>query len=250
MSSEQAKLYHSINIGAINTWDDWHLVPTSRPLVNPPNVKTHYVAVPGRDGELDLTEALAGKPVFQDRSGDWEFFVINSGQLEPNSSYGEWYSRYTTIMQYVHGQYFEIILDDDPYYCYKGRLTVKEWNSEKGNSLITLSYILNPYKWNINDAAEDWLWDPFNFETGVIKTYKNLPINGWTPIDYILNADLSPHPIITCTMNNVELVYDDNTYILRQGRNELSTITFHEGINRLLFNGRGYVTIQAIGGLL
>ena len=54
-------MYHSITIGTKNTWDDWHLIPKSRPLVNPPSVKTNVVDIPGGDGALDLSTALSGR---------------------------------------------------------------------------------------------------------------------------------------------------------------------------------------------
>ena len=28
-------MYHSITIGDKNTWDDWHLIPATRPLFHP-----------------------------------------------------------------------------------------------------------------------------------------------------------------------------------------------------------------------
>ncbi len=43
-------MYHSITIGNKNTWDDWHLIPATRPLFNPPTVKTNMVNIPGGDG--------------------------------------------------------------------------------------------------------------------------------------------------------------------------------------------------------
>ena len=36
-------MYHSIIISGKNTYDEWGLVPMSRPVVNPPTVKTTYV---------------------------------------------------------------------------------------------------------------------------------------------------------------------------------------------------------------
>lgn len=46
-------MYHSITIGEKNTWDDWHLIPTSRPLVNPPSVNTHLITGWRRRSESD-----------------------------------------------------------------------------------------------------------------------------------------------------------------------------------------------------
>ena len=66
-------MYHSITFGSKNTWEDWHLVPTSRPLFLPPKQKKSITDIPGGDGVLDMSEALTGYPVFNNREGSFEF---------------------------------------------------------------------------------------------------------------------------------------------------------------------------------
>lgn len=250
MSSQQAKQYHSINIGNKNTWDNWHLVPTSRPLVNPPQVKTHYVDLPGSHGSIDLTEVLTDHVVYTSRQGEWEFYVINSGQVVYNSSYAAWYNRYSEIMEYVHGQELRVVLDDDPAFYYKGRLSVNNWQSNKGNSVITINYLLEPYKKQIYDTGDDWLWDPFNFETDIIRSYKNLPIKNGTIVEYVLTTTISDIPIITCSNTGMSVVFQGTTYQLKRGKNIMNGMNFVTGTNRLTFSGSGRVTIEATGGLL
>ena len=63
------RMYHSITLGTKNTWDDCYLIPTSRPVVNPPSVKTNMIEIPGGDGVLDLTTALAGRVLYKNRTG-------------------------------------------------------------------------------------------------------------------------------------------------------------------------------------
>ena len=70
-------MYHSITIGDKNTWDDWHLIPATRPLFNPPLVKFNLQDVPGGDGMINLTKALAGRPTYGNRTGSWTFYVEN-----------------------------------------------------------------------------------------------------------------------------------------------------------------------------
>lgn len=250
MSSEQAKSFHSITIGNKNTWDDWHLVPTSRPLVTPPPVKTHFVEIPGSDEIIDLTDVLAGRPVYGNRTGSWEFLVINSGQLEPNSDYGEWHERYSTIMAYLQGREHEAILDDDPGYYYEGRFTVGSWSSQKGNSIITISYNVDPYKRDVYGANTRWLWDPFNFETGVIRSYKNMVVRNSLTVKYISTGVISSIPIITTSASGMTVQFDGTTYNLKKGANTMQFMHFEEGENRLVFTGNGRITIEAIGGIL
>lgn len=75
-------MYHSITFdfgekNKKNTWDDWHLVSTSRPVFNPPAQKVKTIDIPGGDGVIDLSQALTGYPVFQNRTGSFEFIVPN-----------------------------------------------------------------------------------------------------------------------------------------------------------------------------
>lgn len=238
MSSEQAKKYHSITIGEKNTWDDWHLVPTSRPLVVPPNVNTSYVTVPGASGSLDLTEALTGHPTYSNRSGSWEFLVMNG--------YGSWESRYSEIMAYLHGKRFQIILDDDPNYYYEGRLSVASWTSPKDWSRISINYNVGPYKIELRSADEAWLWDPFNFETDSVKSYHDIPISGETT--FVVVNDIMPvRPVINASAA-MTVTFNGKTHSLVAGDNTVREIQFYEGENTLIFNGNGTVSIKMHGG--
>ena len=146
MSSNQAKSFHSVNFGSKNTWDDWHLVPTSRPRIEPPSVKTNYLDISGGDGVLDMTDLLTNRIYYNRRSGSWTFIVVNDGQIPYNGTFTTWAELYSEIMAYLHGKSMRVILDDDPNYFYEGRFSVSEWNSAKGNSTITINYSLSPYK--------------------------------------------------------------------------------------------------------
>lgn len=155
-------MYHSITFGDKNTWDDWHLVPSSRPVFNPPEQKVKTLDIPGGDGLIDLSQALTGYPVYQNRIGSFEFLVMND--------YRPWQILYSDIMDYLHGQTMRAVLEDDPEYYYHGRFSVNAWKSEKNWSKIVIDYSVSPYKWTIQSSIDDWLWDPFNFQNGKILT--------------------------------------------------------------------------------
>jgi hypothetical protein len=155
-------MYHSITLGEKNTWEDWRLVPASRPLFNPPEQKTKTLEIPGGNGVIDLSQSLTGYPVFKNRTGSWEFIVMND--------FKDWCDAYSDIMDYLHGQTMRAVLEDDPNYFYEGRFTVSSWKSEKDWSRITFKYDVGPFKWAKLSSTEDWLWDPFSFQNGIILT--------------------------------------------------------------------------------
>ena len=166
-------------MNGINTWNDWHLIPSSRPLINPPSFKSNYIDIPGANGSIDASTTILtyprynldgsiasstiseSYPTYNNRTGSIEFYVMND--------YGEWYNRFSEAMDYLHGQKVKIILEDEPDYYYQGRMTVNQWRSEKDWSKIVLDYNVAPFKYEIFSSIEKWLWDPFSFVDGVIR---------------------------------------------------------------------------------
>ena len=176
-------MYHAITFknaySQKNTWNSWHMVPSSRPVINPPSVKSRTVDIPGGNGQLDLTESLTGYPTYSNRTGSIEFIVVNDLNWQ-NPNHDEWYKLYTNVMSYLHGQKLTMILEDDPEYYYDGRFSVNSWKTDKNNSKITIDYNVAPFKrLNRSSVDDQWLWDPFNFQTGVILSsiFKNISLN-------------------------------------------------------------------------
>lgn len=167
------KSYTDSTVERINTWEDWHILPVSRPVFTPPEVKENYIDIPGGNGALDLSEALTKFPTYNNRTGSFEFRVMNHYERDgklifENRSAERWAERYSEIMEYVHGKCLYAVLDDDPTWFYHGRFSIDGWASGDTWSVITIGYNVNPFKWSATSSMGPWLWDPFNFETGVI----------------------------------------------------------------------------------
>lgn len=243
-------MYHSITIGDKNTYDDWHLVSTSRPLLSPPSVKTNYMEIPGRDGVLDLTDSLIGRPTYSNRTGSWDFVVLNE-----YASGEDWTTLYNEIMEYLHGQNYKIILEDDPSYYYYGRLSVNQWRSSKTWSRISINYNVGPYKYDLSYTDEGWLWDPFNFELGYVQSVKNLPITANSTLDVtVINTIANYVPILLTSASGVQLTWDENTYNLAKGINYYPDIALSIGENIMPFTNTTsstvLITIDIRGGRL
>lgn len=197
--------------------------------------------IPGGDGVLDLTASLAGRPTYNNRTGSWTFYVQNG--------FKDWSVLYSEIMVYLHGQTFKAILEDDPAYFYEGRFSVNQWKSDKDYSQIVINYNVGPYKKEINNTGSDWLWDPFNFETGIIRNYKNLSV--LTSLTVVVEGDMMDSvPIIIASASGMQVTYEGKTYSLSKGANTIPQIVLHSGENTLIFAGQGTITIENTGGRL
>lgn len=138
-----------------NTWDDWHLIPSSAPVVAQAGVSTNFVDIPGRtDGPIDMSTYLTGRIIYGARSGSFQFIVDNDHE--------GWESIRRKIADFLHGQRMKMCLEDDPGFYYEGRFSLNEWRIEASNSTVSINYALGPYKYYIHPEA--WLWDPFNFD--------------------------------------------------------------------------------------
>lgn len=139
-------MYHSLIIGSKNTYTDFGLIPMSRPVVLPPEPKVSYLDIPGRNGALDLTETITGNITYENRQGSWKFVVDKNR---------DWVEVYSELLSFIQGRFLRVILEDDPLYYYEGRLNISEWSSEKNHSVITINYILDPFKYEVVEAIDE-----------------------------------------------------------------------------------------------
>lgn len=235
-------MYHSITFGDKNTFDDWHLIPTSRPVIAPPPFRSHTEDIPGGFGSLDLSEALTGYPLYDNRTGSLEFAVIND-------AWSDWSLAYQTILNHLHGRRMKMILEDDPSYYYIGRFTVDNWDSGENYSTITIKYDLYPYKKQLVSTSEQWVWNSFDFDYGYIAEYFNLAVNG--SLSVTVKACGEPTvPVITSTAS-MTVTVNGKTYNLSAGRNYITSLVAPPNTDTTYkFTGNGTISIDYRGGVL
>lgn len=231
---------HSIIFGNKDSWKDWHLIPSSRPVFAMPEVKNNFVDVPGADSGIDLSEVLSGYPVYKNRNGSFKFIV------DPNHS--EWSAKLSEIMNYLHGKRLRAILTDESDYFYEGRFWVDSWESGSNVSSITIGYDVEPYKRNVVGTLDEWIWDSFNFETGVIQNYKLVEVNGEITLT-IIGDTQRVSPIFTSTAD-MTLTYNGTTYPIKKGTSKIYGVTFGSGSNTVTIKGTGTISIDYRRGSL
>lgn len=177
------------NFGGKHTWEDWGLVPLSRPYVSPPKVKTNTLEINGANGVVDLTEVPLGFPTYQNRTGSWEFAMANDRVFTEGGQPLPWDKHLELIMGYLHGRTVALVLTDDMSYYYSGRVQITQVSADTMYTKITMEYDLYPYKRMIWTTTGPWKWDPFDFlygETGHYEIFN----------DRVLNSDSSSEQLI------------------------------------------------------
>lgn len=235
---------NGVTFGTKHSFRDWGLYLRKRPIISPPSPKTVYIDVPGSDGSLDLTESLTGDVKYENRKIKCEFWVLQDRV--------KWSNIYSEILDYLHGQQMRIIFDEDPTYYYTGRVQVNEWESDQTTSKIVIEGLVEPYKNELFGSLDDWEWNPFNFETGIIRDYSELTVDG--ELSFIIEGNRKP--VVPSFIVNSDdgsgmtVTFNSVTYNLIDGTNRVINIKITNGTNTLVFKGNGTVSINYRGGRL
>nr|DAL66487.1 MAG TPA: distal tail protein [Caudoviricetes sp.] len=229
-----------VQIGGKHTLKDWNLGWLSITL-GFPEAKTYEQDIPGADGIIDLTEAVTGDVKYKQRSISMEFDMLDT-------DYFDWQAKLSEIANHLAGQKYKIFLGSDPAFYYIGRLKLDTEKTEKAESKITISGEVDPYKYEKYSSLDDWTWDDFNFETGIIREYKDLQVSGSYKL-YIPGRRKKIVPVIECN-TAMQVTYDGKTYSLPVGRSKVFDIWLGEGDNYLTFTGTGTVSVDYRGGSL
>lgn len=152
-----------------HSFRDLLLFPLAQPDISTPEAKTAYVDLPAANGSLDLSEFLTGYPVFYRRQGSFRFF--------PAVDRSHWLEVYHNVVNLLHGRTARVIQDEEPDVYLSGRLAVSRSGPEETADIV-ISGDFDPYRYELLASDEDWLWDTFNFETGVIRSYNDIAISG------------------------------------------------------------------------
>lgn len=229
-------------IGEKHTYNDWGLRWLEPYSIGFPEPKLNEVEVPGSDGVLDFTEVMTGHVSYEQRPVEFTF-------ESADKDYFEYETIKSQIANYLHGKRFRIISDLDPHFYYEGRLKFNAEKSSKAESNITLSGDVNPYKFELTSSAEDWLWDPFSFVDGIIRTAKNIRVDGETTI--VIPGTVRPCIPIFTTTQDMSVEHEGWSYSLKKGiATEIPYIILYDKESELKFKGYGWVTIDYRGGKL
>ncbi len=231
---------YGVTINGKDSIQTWGLYMKSK-KIEPPEVRTQLLEVPGRNGSIDLSESLTGDVTYNNRIID---IVLNGKKRKE-----EWPPLMSSFMNEIHGKMVNVVLRDDPQYYYHGRAYVQaDFALGVEVASFTLQIDADPFKYERFSGTEDWLWDPFSFVDGVIREYNEIEVNGETEL--IIPGTRMPVIPVFATSAAMSVSFGGRIYQLSAGQNKIYDIVLRDGENVLKFTGIGTVSVDYRGGSL
>lgn len=222
----------------IDTLADWGCAIGNNDYIGEPEVETYFIDVPGADGFLDGSEAITGRPVYKSREIDILF-----GGKKPRE---DWDSFISNIRNRLHGKNIRITFSNDPAYYWTGRAYITDFDRSREIGQFHLSVPkADPYKYSLADSTEEWLWDPFDFETGVIDQGAGITISGSGSYT-VYSGDVAIVPVLNVKSigsTGLKVTARGETYTLTLGRNRFPDIVVYGSDVTLEFTGSGTLDI-------
>ena len=201
--------------------EEFGLLP-KQVIISPPEAKTYLVPVPGRNGSLDFTEALTdGQVVYNDRLLTITMYCFAEEERLPEME--------TACRNALHGQKLNIVMDCDPGYYYRGRLSV-DWVSEDNIDIATITATCDPYKYKLS------------------PTVKEFDVNGSLSVT-LPNERMPAVPTVT-TDAEITLQFGGSTIVFPTGSRRAPALLLLEGNNRLVLTGTGHIKFEYQEGAL
>lgn len=217
---------HSATFGNMNSWTDWHLIPTSKPVISVPSIKVKQVDIPGANGSIDLTNILTGYPLYNNRTGSLDYILA--------PGFGSFEDTVAEVMMALHGKRMNLYLTDEPNCYYTGVFYVESIKADAKVSGISIKYELSPFKYSNNTS-----------HFTVNNTYY-----------YFIDDCLESTPVYITSTANMVLAhgyydnsgdYIEESYTITGGQNNAEVFSTKQGHNILRFTGVGGIILSYRG---
>lgn len=196
-------------------WLKWRTLST-------PSPKTNYIQIPGRDGDLDLTEAL-GDVYYNDRN-------LQISLVHPSDV---WYDDYEQLVSQFHGKQCHVKFGNDPDWYWTGRLEVGAYSAKDHDLSMTAKVF--PYKLSADEITESITVSGATEETAETVTLTAGRMN------------VTPQAVVT---GSITLKWGSRTVALSEGTYYVSGLLLTSGENEVDVWGTGTVTFKYRNGSL
>ena len=226
--------------GEKHTYNDWNLLQVGAARVSPPVPQTRTQIVPGRDGVIDLTQSLDGFVHYEPATFTGVYRCIARRK--------DWDGVISEILNFLQGRSAKLYLDDTEKGHWEGRFTIESIEYGKAKFDVTITGIVDPYKYMENGTDGEWLLDDFDFETDYAWGFDDLVIDGEQEIE-ICASKLPITPTFDCT-GSIYATYNGTTYALPEGKSVIPTLRLADEKKTVTLSGNGTVSIIFRGGTL
>ena len=235
---DTGKTYHTLN--------DWDMALGNNNYIGEPEMETTYIKIPGRNGLIDVSEAISGRRIYKKRQLAFEL----GGRRERLA----WDSIISQFRNNIDGRICRLTLDNDPSYYWRGRVYIEGFDRFRELGTFELNVpTADPYKYSKTSSAEPWLWDPFNFNTDMVTYIGAISVAGTKTVT-IPHGHMATSPEIVVsdmTSSTFTVEADGVTYPLSVGTNRIpSIIVDGDDDVDLTFTGTAKVQITYRSGSL
>lgn len=230
---------------SFHTYDSWGLYITNTDCIGNPEQYKNYVTIPGRNGQLDLSDVLTDRPTYISRP-----LKIELAGERPKIS---WDSIMSYFRNQINGRICKIVFDNDTQHYWRGRVNVNDFTSALRLGKFTVNVDAEPYKYDLRSSSEPWVWDTFNFETDMITYHGAYTIDG--TLDVTISHGTMPvapdFVVSNLVGNSITMQYNGASYTLVSGSNYFADVVVNDIHDvTLTFTGTGKVEIVYRGGSL
>lgn len=201
-----------------HTNNDWGLILNSKEL-DPPAPKVVKVSVDGRDGDLDLSEALTGEIRYENREARFTFLITEGSQADREYMLN-------TIVNAIHGKTHKIILPDDLEHYLIGRCSISEVTNDRAFGSFSVSADCEPYRYSI------------------YETKRTIELTD-TPAEIALSNSGRKTIIPTLVVaNTANITFGTTSLALSAGTYQIPALKLASGINTIVVTGVGSLALS------
>ena len=217
-------ILRGVKFGTYHTASEWGFILNEK-TIEPPTPKIVTVPVDGRDGALDLSEALTGEIKYENRKASFTFLIT-----EGTYSDREWIIQ--TVYSVIHGRKLNIILDDNTLYYLVGRCAITSVTNNNAYGSITIEADCEPYKYSI------------------YETVRTIEATATATEYFLLNGGVKTVvPTLTVT-GTVNIKYGNSSASLSEGEYILTDLLLKSGETLIEVEGSGTLKVAYREGIL
>ena len=206
-----------------HTLRDFGAAITNSDVISMPEPNTTLLAVPGRNGRLDLSEVLTGDVSY----GNRELKLV----LAAETNIERWQTTCLHIFNKYHGRNVTVVFDDDTGHYYVGRAAVSDPHRLRNAGQLTITVDAEPFRYE-NEQTEITL-------SGTTTAFDGILPNARMPVSPEVDVPTA------CT-----LMHGDDIFTLKAGRQPVPGFVLHEGDNRVSITGARSATFYYRKGCL